>query len=60
MATELAKAFIKKLKESPGLSFYAYIQDREDDVCIDGWFEMSDLDRILQEIVDERKADDGG
>lgn len=58
MAFPLSQKFLEKLREDKPEDSYreAYISktDKEDTevVCIDGWFELKDLEKILEGIVE--------
>ena len=62
MASPLSRKFLDKLREGKPEDSYRepYVSkiDKEDtEVCIDGWFELKDLEKILEAVIDERDAE---
>ena len=61
MAFPLSKKFLDKLREGKPEDSYqepyvSRIDENDTEVCIDGWFALTDLEKILDEIIDDIPA----
>lgn len=62
MASPLSRKFLEKLRDGKPEGSYrepyvSRIDENDTEVCIDGWFALNDLEKILDEIIDERDAE---
>lgn len=62
MEYPLSRKFLEKLREGKPEDSYrepyvSRIDENYTEVCIDGWFALTDLEKILDEIIDERDAE---
>ena len=62
MESPLSRKFLDKLREGKPEDSYrepyvSRIDENDTEVCIDGWFALTDLERILDEIIDERDSE---
>ena len=56
MESPLSRKFLEKLRACRE-PYVSKIDKEDTEVCIDGWFALTDLERILDEIIDERDAE---
>lgn len=62
MEYPLSRKFLEKLREGKPEDSYrepyvSRIDENYTEVCIDGWFALTDLEKILDKIIDERDAE---